>query len=95
MIISPGGYEHYAPHAVVTSVTGLFMWLAKRVGRSIKDEWKDTKDKLNAIATTTQIQAENHLTTIQHNTARSNDLLEKVVEGQAEMNGFLKGAFRG
>jgi hypothetical protein len=95
MFINPGGYEHYAPHAIATSLGGLLIWFAKYVGRSVKDEWKDTKEKLNAIATTTQVQAENHLTTIQQNTAKSNDLLEKVVEGQAEMNGFLKGAFRG
>ena len=94
MFVNPG-YVHYTPHAIVTSLLAALGWLGKYVAKSIKAEWQDAKGKLDSIANTTQVQAENHLHTIQENTAKSNVLLERVVEGQAEMNGFLKGAFRG
>lgn len=79
---------HYTPHAVAT---GFFGWLIKYVAAAIRTEWRDAKAKLDTIANTTQVQAENHLHTIQENTSKTNDLLGKVVEGQAEMNGFLRG----
>lgn len=87
MIVNPE-YLHYTPHAVVS---GLFIWLIKYIASAIQTEWRDAKSKLDTIANTTQVQAENHLHTIQENTSKTNDLLGKVVEGQAEMNGFLKG----
>lgn len=94
MFVNPE-YVHYTPHAVVAAFITAFGWLVKYVAKSIQQEWKDTKEKLNIMVTTTQVQAENHLHTIQENTGKTNVLLERVVEGQAEMNGFLKGAFRG
>jgi hypothetical protein len=89
MIVNPE-IVHYTPHAVVT---GLLGWLLKYLASAIQTEWRDAKAKLDTIAHTTQIQAENHLHTIQENTSKTNDLLGKVVEGQAEMNGFLRGRF--
>ena len=89
MFVNP---VHYAPYPAALAMLG---WLGKYVFNSFQTEWRDVKTKLNSIAMTTQNQAENHLQTIQHNTAQTNDLLVKVIEGQAETNGFLKGAFRG
>ena len=90
MIVNPE-FLHYTPHAVVAGVLAMLGWLVKYIAGSIQDEWKETKTKLNTLVSITQVLAENHLNTIQENTQKTNTLLEKVVEGQAEMNGFLKG----
>lgn len=90
MIVNPE-FLHYTPHAVAAGVLAMLGWLVKYIAGSIQDEWKETKTKLNTLVSITQVQAENHLNTIQENTQKTNTLLEKVVEGQAEMNGFLKG----
>ena len=90
MIVNPE-FLHYTPHAVVAGVLAMLGWLVKYIAGSIQDEWQQTKTKLNTLVSITQVQAENHLNTIQDNTQKTNTLLEKVVEGQAEMNGFLKG----
>lgn len=82
---------HYVPHAIVTAFLSVTGWFGKYVLKNIKQEWKEMKDRLMTIETTTRVQAENHLNTIQANTAKANELLEKMVENQAEMNGFLKG----
>lgn len=90
MIVNPE-YVHYAPHAIVTGLLSIFGWFSKNLLDSVKQEWKDTKERLVNIESTTRVQAENHLNTIQANTSKTNELLGKVVENQAEMNGFLKG----
>jgi hypothetical protein len=76
---------------IETVLVGGLGWLGKYVGHSIAKEWRGIKDKLTLIEETTRVQAENHLTTIQVNTGKTNDLLEKVVENQTELNGWLKG----
>lgn len=90
MIVTPE-YVHYAPHAIVTGLLSILGWFFKNLYNDIKEEWSDTKKRLITIETTTCVQAENHLNTIQANTAKTNELLEKISENQAEMNGFLKG----
>lgn len=90
MIVTPE-YMHYAPHAVVTGLLSILGWFARNLFNSIKDEWNDTKTRLVTIETTTRVQAENHLNTIQQNTSKTNELLEKMNENQVEMNGWLKG----
>lgn len=89
-MISPG-VAHQVPHAIEAAVTGTLGWGVKYVLHSLQKEWREMKDTLSSIKTTTQVQAENHLTTIQGNTAQTNVLLEKVVENQIELNGWLKG----
>lgn len=79
---------HYTPHALIGVAVS---WLCKMLYDVVKTEWSEVKGKLSIIESTTRTQAENHLFTIQSNTSKTNDLLEKVVEGQAEMNGFLRG----
>lgn len=66
-------------------------WLGKYFFGLLADEWRDTKEKITLIQHATQVQAENHLQTIQLNTAKTNEILEKMATGQAEMNGWLKG----
>jgi hypothetical protein len=79
------------PHMIEVAVTGGFGWVAKYFVRSLQKEWRGIKDQLKLIEQTTRVQTENHLTTIQTNTGKTNDLLEKVVENQIELNGWLKG----
>ena len=91
MVVTPADYAHYAPHAVVTGLLGLFSWFVKNLIEEIKSEWRETKIQLTAIESTTRVQAENHLAHIQEESKKQSDYLERLVEGQAEMNGFLKG----
>lgn len=90
-MISPAPELHYLPHAIVTALIAGVGWLGKYFGSQLVKEWRDAKEKLIAIEATTRVQAENHLHTIEANTAKTNELLTKVVDGQIEMNGWLKG----
>lgn len=83
---------HYLPHAIVTSLLGGLGWLSKYFVGKAKQEWTEMKTTVGTIESTTREQAGNHLHTIEENTAKTNELLEKLVEGQAEMSGFLRGA---
>lgn len=83
--------SHQIPHMIEAAVTGGFGWVTKYFVRSLQKEWRGIKDQLKLIEQTTRVQAENHLATIQTNTGKTNDLLEKVVENQIELNGWLKG----
>lgn len=89
MFVTP--YTHYVPHAVVTAVLSLLTWFSKNLFNSIKKEWTETKDKISTIESTTRVQAENHLNTIQENGKKTNELLEEVVKNQIELNAWLKG----
>ncbi len=82
---------HHGWQAIETAITGGVLWVGRYFVSLAKEEWDDMKSKINTIATTTQVQAENHLQTIQTNTGKTNDILERMAEGQAEMNGWLKG----
>lgn len=89
-MISPG-VAHQVPHMVEIIVTGGGSWVVKFVTDKLVKEWRGIKETLGRIETTAKVQAENHLQTIQSNTTQTNVLLEKVVENQIELNGFLKG----
>ena len=82
---------HYEPHMIVGVVLSGLGWLGKYFVGVIANEWRDAKKTLTAIHETAQNQAQNHLEHIQANTAKTNEVLEKMATGQAEMNGWLKG----
>lgn len=82
---------HQIPHFIETAVVGGVGVLGKYFGSKVLDEWKEVKEKLDTIATSTQVSAENHLLHIERESEKQTALLEKVVENQAELNGFLKG----
>jgi hypothetical protein len=84
-------FTHYEPHMIVGAVLTVLGWVGKYVGGLLMDEWRDAKSTLNSIKQTAEVQSENHLTTIQGNTAKTNEILERMASGQAEMNGWLKG----
>lgn len=85
------GVSHQIPHVIEALTTGIAGWAVKYIGHSIRKEWQEVKAKLDELMTITKVQAENHLQTIQTNTSKTNDLLEKVVDNQIEMNAWLKG----
>jgi hypothetical protein len=85
------GLTHQVPHMIETVILGGGSWLAKFIGGRIAKEWRGIKETLGRIESTAKVQAENHLTTIQANTSQTNVLLEKVVDNQIELNGWLKG----
>ena len=82
---------HHLIDIAFAAATGLVTWIGKLIWNFFQNEWIEVKEKLTAIEATTRVQAENHLETIQHQGAKTNELLEKVVENQIELNGWLKG----
>src|SRR5713226_7780586 len=81
LMINPG-VTHQIPHVVEAAVTGVLGWIVKYIFHSIQREWQEVKDKLSVIEKTTVEQASNHLHTIEANTSKTNELLEKVVDNQ-------------
>lgn len=81
----------YVPHMIAGAILTTVGWVAKYFIGIATDEWRSAKATLFSIQQTAQVQAENHLTTIQTNTGKTNEILERMAEGQAEMNGWLKG----
>lgn len=90
MVLHPE-FTHYEPHMIIGAGVTVLGWIGKYVVGVLMDEWREAKSTLTAIQQTAQVQSENHLTTIQGNTAKTNDILERMASGQAEMNGWLKG----
>lgn len=88
-MIAPGYVT--LPHAIVTAVVGILGWGVKYFGGRLVAEWRMVTGKLSTIESTAHELADNHLHTIQENTAKTNALLEKVVDNQIELNGWLKG----
>lgn len=89
-MVSPELTRHLTGMAV-TAGLGLLGWIGKYFLGLIVDEWRDTKKTISSIHQIAQVQAENHLSTIQVNTGKTNEILEKMAAGQSEMNGWLKG----
>lgn len=82
---------NYGPHVLETGVGGIVVWIGKYFFSIAKDEWTGMKETLADIRETSKVQAENHLKTIEMNTGKTNEILQEMVKGQAEMNGWLKG----
>ena len=86
---------HYLPHAIVGAIlTGLGTvgkFFMSRLISDVKAEWTKVTARLERIESVQIVQSENHLATIESNTTRTNELLEKIHDGQMEMSGFLKG----
>jgi hypothetical protein len=61
-----------------------FMSKGKQFIQGMDAKMEVIDDKLDKIQS-------NCLTTIQANTGKAADLLERIAEGQAELNGYLKG----
>jgi hypothetical protein len=68
----------------ITLLLSLVATCTRFLYRKSRDFFAGMNAKLDTIQN-------NHLHTIQENTGRSAELLEKLVEGQAELNGYIKG----
>lgn len=80
--------------AIIVLLNVLFFvgkWMASKAVDNLKSEWVNAKDMLKVIDSTTRLQSENHLTTIQQNTGRTVEILEQMQRDQAELLGFIKG----
>jgi hypothetical protein len=76
---------------VGTAVLGGLWWIMKKIFGNLKAEWTKVIDGLERIEKVQGVQAENHLKTIETNTAMTNTILEKMELQSAELTGFLKG----
>jgi hypothetical protein len=76
---------------VGTAVFGAIWWGVKAMFSRVKTEWTKVLDGLERIEKVQGVQAENHLRTIETNTAMTNTILEKMELQSAELTGFLKG----
>ncbi len=81
----------YMPHAIGTILLGALGWLGKRFGDHVANRLNHAESKLDEIHTVVTVQAENHLKTIQENTAKTNDLLNEIRVEMALQSGYLKG----
>jgi competence protein ComGF len=92
---------HYLPHAIVTVLSGVALYLLKKGVDAAFDSIKSTvkgiiafaqqcRDDLNHIKNIQGVQAENHLTTIQNESIKTNELLNDMRTQNAETNGYLK-----
>ena len=75
---------------VGTAVLGATWWLMKKFIGVLKSEWSKVKDGLDRIEKIQTLQAENHLRTIETNTATAVQVLEKIHDSQLEMSGYMK-----
>lgn len=90
--LSPNTIKVIAVSAIgLVCSLGLFMLRAAI--KRIKQEWHQAKAGIHTMNSRLATITENHLAHVQDNTSKTVELLEKVVEGQAEMNGYLKGRF--
>jgi hypothetical protein len=62
----------------------------KKTIAAVKAEWTKVTGRLERIENVQGVQAENHLTTIQTNTAKTNEILLTVQLNLAEQTGYLK-----
>jgi hypothetical protein len=69
---------------IAITAVGLLVSIGFYSASQIRAFFAGMDEKLDTIK-------DNHLEHIQANTNRTADLLEKLVDSQAEMNGFLKG----
>jgi hypothetical protein len=59
--------------------------------KTLKEEWQQAKIGIGTMNSRLTTITENHLTHVQENTAKTVELLERMVTEQAELNGYLKG----
>jgi len=78
----------YHVAALMLSVLGATALYAIRKGIEFV---KEQAIRLERIENVQGVQAENHLHTIQGNTGKTVEILEKMQLGQAELNGYLRG----
>ena len=84
-------YLRWASGPVGTFVLGTGWWIMNKVADKLKTEWRQVTSRLERIESVQGVQAENHLKTIEANTGKTNEHLEKIEIGQAELNGYIKG----
>jgi hypothetical protein len=65
--------------------------LLRQVLKTIKHEWTQAKVGIHTMNSRLTTITENHLTHVQENTAKTVELLERMANEQAELNGYLKG----
>src|ERR1700753_3049256 len=87
ILFVPAQYIYHVAGALLTLVGIGVTYISRKVWEFIKHQ----SARLERIETIQTVQAENHLNTIQGNTGKTVELLEKMQVGQAEMNGYLKG----
>ena len=91
-------FSKLVPQAYVYSVlgvvfSGLFIvtrFIVKKTVAAIKAEWQVVSNRLERIEDVQGVQAENHLTTIQANTSKTNEILQALQVDLAEQTGYLK-----
>lgn len=84
----------WIPAPWIYSVAGVLVlavgYSMKVIFESIKRDWNAALEKLAVIETTTRVQAENHLMTIQTESVKQTKHLEDLVREQSQTNGYLK-----
>ena len=92
-MIAPHIFVKWALGPVGTAAFGILGWGIKKMFASLKNEWTTITARLERIESVQGVQAENHLKTIENNTSRTNEILEKMELQSAELTGYLKGIF--
>jgi competence protein ComGF len=92
---------HYLPHAIIAALGSVGIYLLKKGADAVFDSVKSAirniiefaeqlREDLNHIKNIQGVQAENHLTTIQSESIKTNELLNDMRTQNAETNGYLK-----
>jgi hypothetical protein len=83
----PAKYIYHVAAALFSVVGAATVYAFRKASEFVKKQ----SERLERIETVQGVQAENHLCTIQGNTGKTVEILEKMQVGQAEFNGYLKG----
>lgn len=84
--IIPEAYIYLAFGAVLTALLALVRFGMKKAIQALKTEWNTAMERLERIESVQGVQAENHLNTIQQNTA----VLPAIQKDISELVGYLK-----
>jgi hypothetical protein len=83
----PAKYIYHVAALMLSVLGGVTFYGIRKVGEFISLQ----ASRLERIENVQGVQAENHLHTIQGNTGKTVEILEKMQLGQAEQNGYLRG----
>jgi hypothetical protein len=72
-------------------IFGAIWWVVnKLLVTPVKQAYAEGMERLKHIETVTNVATENHLTTIETNSKKTVEVLEKIHDGQLEMSGYIK-----
>lgn len=86
----PAKYIYHVTASLLSILGAAAIYIFHKASEFIKKQ----AERLERIETVQGVQAENHLHTIQGNTGKTVEILEKMQIGQAELNGYLKGILK-